>query len=506
MAETLCYWERLRWPGLRRNERRASRVRIDVTPEELLDFADVPMAIFGPEADLIAVNAAFGKAFPRMMSHTLPGTPWGMLLSEAVRQNLMSFEDKKRLLFLEENLSTDNAMAQTLDVDTGIGPLRLSLKAASTGGFALKLDRGPTRPLEADGELEHLLARVLEACPTCLTMSRIGDGQILYRSPEATALLGKGFNSREHFALREERADFITGILPNSRIDDMRITARRADGTPFQASISARLIDYRGEDVIVSSIVDLTDELKMRDELDRQRQQVFRSEKMSALGEVLAGIAHELNNPLSIIVGNAQLLAEDGIDGPPGKRVDKVAAAAERCVSIVRTFLSMARDRPLQLEEIAPRTLLETAREAFEAGDLGRTDVTLQVDPDLPCLLADEVQLVQVLTNLMTNAEQALAGQADARIDLRATKLPDENMVRLTVSDNGPGISESVAKRIFDPLFTTKAAGKGTGIGLALCNRIVLAHSGTIELDRDAAKGATFLVDLPALSTDPLRA
>lgn len=468
-----------------------------MTPEELLEFSDVPMAVFGPEAELVAFNAAFADAFPRMSSYLVPGTPWSMLLSEAVRRDFISLEDKKKLLFLEENLTHLNEPPQTLDVDTAIGSLRLSLKAAKSGGFALKLDRGPSSLLEDDGELEHLLARVLEACPTCLTMARIGDGQILYRSPEATALLGKGFNSRDHFVLREERADFITGILPNSRIDHMRITARRADGTPFQASISARLIDYRGDDVIVASIIDLTDEMQMREELDRQRQQVFRSEKMSALGEVLAGIAHELNNPLSIIVGNAQLLSEDGIDGPAGKRVNKVASAAERCVSIVRAFLSMARDQPLQLEEIAPRTLLETARDAFEAGDTGRMDVTVQADPNLPHLMVDEVQIVQVLTNLMTNAEQALGQQANGRIDLRAAVISDGHLVRLMVSDNGPGIPEDVANRIFDPLFTTKETGKGTGIGLALCHRIVLAHSGTIELDRHSTEGATFVIDLP---------
>ena len=115
--------------------------------------------------------------------------------------------------------------------------LRFSLKATADDGFALRVTRDAVGISEEERELEHLMTKVLEACPTCLTMARIGDGQILYRSPEATALLGKGFNSREHFALRDERADFITELLPNSRVDDMRITARRIDGTPFPASI-----------------------------------------------------------------------------------------------------------------------------------------------------------------------------------------------------------------------------------------------------------------------------
>lgn len=469
-----------------------------MSPEEILAFTNEPWAVFGTEAQLVHVNEPFRRLFPRLEVYLVPGTPWSMLLSEAVRQDVLSSAGADQLSRAEEGLTDPAAPASELEAETSAGPFRFALKATSDGGFALRLTgthsgHGPT-----DGELEHLMARVLEACPTCLTMARIGDGQILYRSPEATALLGKGFNSREHFALREERADFITELLPNARVDDMRITARRADGSPFQAAISARLIDYRGEDVIVSSMVDLTDELKMRDELDRQRQRVFRSEKMSALGEVLAGVAHELNNPLSIIVGNAQLLAEDGVEGPAQKRVVRVADAAERCVSIVRAFLSMARDRPLRLEEIRPADLLQTAKDAFEASGTTEIEVGIVSAPDLPDLSVDEVQIVQVLTNLMVNAEHALGAQPDARIALHASAVPDGRTVRIRVSDNGPGIPADVAPRIFDPLFTTKDAGKGTGIGLALCHRIIVAHGGSIELDQSAERGASFVIELPA--------
>lgn len=469
-----------------------------VTPDEILAFSNEALAIFGPEAELVAANAPFCQTFPRMEAFLAPGTSWSLFLSEAVRQNTISSASARQLAAIEEGLTDAAARPSDLDVETPGGTLRFSLKATLEGGFALRVARNASGIGGEERELEHLMAKVLEACPTCLTMARIGDGQILYRSPEATALLGKGFNSREHFALREERADFITELLPNSRVDDMRITALRADGSRFQASISARLIDYRGEDVIVSSIADLTDELEMRRELDRQRQQVFRSEKMSALGEVLAGVAHELNNPLSIIVGNAQLLSEDGVEGPAQKRIDRLAEAAERCVSIVRAFLSMARDRPLRIEEIPPKQLLETARDAFEASEKADINVRITAEPGLPDLLVDETQVVQVLTNLMTNAEQALEDLPDPKIELVASACSGGRRVRLRVSDNGTGIPDDVAPRIFDPLFTTKEAGKGTGIGLALCHRIIVAHGGTIELDQHHLGGASFLIDLPA--------
>ncbi len=474
-----------------------------VTLEEILSLTDDALAIFGPDAELLQANRPFRQIFPRLEPFLVPGTPWTLLLSEAVRQNAISADSARKISALEEGLTDPAAPMDDLDIETAGGPLRCAMKATSDGGFAVRVTRKSSRLGGDDRELEHLMARVLEACPTCLTMARIGDGQILYRSPEATALLGKGFNSRDHFAMREERADFITELLPNSRVDDMRFTARRADGSPFQASISARVIDYRGEDVVVSSILDLTEELKMRQELDQQRQQVFRSEKMSALGEVLAGIAHELNNPLSIIIGNAQLLAEDGVEGAALKRVDRVNAAAQRCISIVRAFLSMARDRPLQLEPIPPIELLQVAREAFEASTGANIDVRICAEPGLPDLMIDVVQVVQVLTNLMTNAEQALGQHPDPRIELSAASLPGGTRVRVRVADNGPGIAADVAPRIFDPLFTTKDVGKGTGLGLALCLRIIVSHSGNIELDQRQAEGAAFVIDLPTEKAVP---
>ena len=189
-------------------------------------------------------------------------------------------------------------------------------------------------------------------------------------------------------------------------------------------------------------------------------------------------------------------MAEDGIEGPAKTRVDRVTDAAERCVSIVRAFLSMARDRPLHLENVPPIELLETARDAFEASNATDIDVSIKVDPGLPDLIVDEVQIVQVLTNLLINAQQALEGLTDTQIEMSAMA-GSKNRLRIHVTDNGTGIPPDIAQRIFDPLFTTKAAGKGTGIGLALCHRIVAAHGGEIELDQGYTDGARFRIDLP---------
>jgi signal transduction histidine kinase len=308
-------------------------------------------------------------------------------------------------------------------------------------------------------------------------------------------------SSHDHFAYREDRADFVTALLPNARVDEMRMTGRKADGTEFPASISARLIDYRGEDVAVYSILNLTEEIALQSELAHQKELIFRAEKMSALGEMLAGVAHELNNPLSIVVGNMLILKEDELPHDIVLRVDKVSDAAERCVRIVRSFLAMARERPLNLSDVSPSFLVDAAVDSFLAdAAAGSVEIVSDVPGDLPNLRVDETQIVQVLSNLLINAAQAfvesgIGDRISVHTDYDSNKAP--RLLRIAIEDNGPGIPADIVGKVFDPLFTTKSAGKGTGVGLALCNRIVTSHGGTISVQSTPGSGARFVVDLP---------
>ncbi|MEM9100211.1 MAG: histidine kinase dimerization/phospho-acceptor domain-containing protein, partial [Pseudomonadota bacterium] len=170
--------------------------------------------------------------------------------------------------------------------------------------------------------------------------------QVIYRSPAATQLLGMSKSSFAHFARVEDRADYVTALLSDGKVDNMRTTGVNADGSEFPGELSARLIDYRGEDVIVTNIEDISRDLQIQAELDRQKEKLFQSEKLSALGELLAGVAHELNNPLSIIVGNAEMLEEELEGSRLSVRVSKLSTAAHRCIRIVRSFLALARQEP----------------------------------------------------------------------------------------------------------------------------------------------------------------
>ena len=474
-------------------------VAASVPVAELIGLFPDPAALFDGDGQLVVANPNFEAIFRPIEQFIQPGTPWSIVLAEAERKDVLTAKACGDLRLVEELLLLQTGDVPTVDtVLSEETHAEITLTALSDGGFAMRIALGDPSETE-EREIEQVMAKVLEACPTSLTMARIGDGQILYRSPSATELLGKGMNSHDHFARREDRADFVTTLLPDARVDDMRITGRRSDGSEFPAAISARLIDYRGEDVVVYSILNLTDEIAMQSELARQKDLIFRAEKMSALGELLAGVAHELNNPLSIVVGNMLILKEEELDPAILGRVDKVSDAAERCVRIVRSFLAMARERPLELSAVSPAVLADTAVDSYLAGAQETdVDVVSEVADDLPDLWVDETQIVQVLTNLFVNASQAI-GEAGvgSRISVQAGTANDPGFLRLIVQDNGPGVPPDVADKIFDPLFTTKSAGKGTGVGLALCNRIVASHGGTISLRQEAGAGACFVLDLP---------
>lgn len=457
------------------------------------------VALFDDGAVLSFANGRFRAMYPALSDILMPGLRWDIFLHEAISRGAMPPPVGARLAEVEMTLAQATPPPEPVVMPAGRGQVhQLQIGALGDGGFALVQTAGPAvAEGDATREAEALLRLVLEACPASLTMSRVTDGRIIYRSPAATELLGAAKSSFAHFAHREERADFVTALLPDARVDNMRVTCLRPDGQAFPADISARMIDYRGEDVIVASIEDVSAELALQSEMDRQKEQLFQSEKLSALGELLAGVAHELNNPLSIIVGNAEFLQEELEGTGLERRVGKLSQAAYRCIRIVRSFLSLARQEPLDLRPVAPARLIEAAVEAASS-DADAAKVALRAAPadEYPAVIADEVQVTQVILNLLTNAIHAIqdAGQGD-EITIGCSLRRD--MLRFAISDNGPGVREDIKTRIFDPLFTTKDAGKGTGVGLAYCHRIVAAHKGQISLDHRAGPGATFVIDLP---------
>jgi PAS domain S-box-containing protein len=264
-------------------------------------------------------------------------------------------------------------------------------------------------------------------------------------------------------------------------------------------SLGTALRDEQGKVRLLHGVhLDVTDRKRAEQELARSREALHQSEKLAALGSLLAGVSHELNNPLAAIVGQAEMLKEDSGGTVFETRARKIGAAAERCARIVQTFLAMARQKDAQrslidLNEVVASSLEITEYALRTAG----IAVRVTLGTLLPKVLGDRDQLHQVLVNLIVNAQQAMEGGEtfDKTLTLR-TSVSQSGAVLLDVSDTGPGVPDKARGRIFEPFFTTKPQGVGTGIGLSFSHGIVEAHGGTITLET-SRRGAHFRVALP---------
>ena len=245
------------------------------------------------------------------------------------------------------------------------------------------------------------------------------------------------------------------------------------------------------------------------DRLKATQAQLLQAEKLSAIGQLVAGVAHELNNPLTSVIGYAQLLQEEmrevqaGVAPRPapelGSDLRRIAEESERAARIVRNLLAFARRQSAaraaqDVVELMTRVL------ALRAYEFRLNAIELQTDfePGLPAVLGDGGQLQQALLNLLLNAEQAMRSRPVRHIRVGARHVGEADAIELFISDTGHGIADENLRRIFDPFFTTREVGEGTGLGLSICYGIVRDHGGQIAVDSRVGQGTTFRVLLPA--------
>jgi two-component system NtrC family sensor kinase len=241
--------------------------------------------------------------------------------------------------------------------------------------------------------------------------------------------------------------------------------------------------------------IDITAIRRAQAELERMREALHQNDKLSALGHFAAAVAHELNNPLTIILGQAALLGEDLGASPLAARVDMIARAAARCNAVFRNALATARGEPPARRPADMNALVAGAVEAAGLTRPGNAPrVVMQLARRLPRVFCDPGQMHQVILNLLTNAREALDGRGGTGTIRVTTARLAEAALSVEVQDDGPGVPDHLRTRIFEPYFTTKPVG--TGIGLALCRAVVEAHEGAIDL-LPAGAGARFRIILP---------
>jgi signal transduction histidine kinase len=282
----------------------------------------------------------------------------------------------------------------------------------------------------------------------------------------------------------------LLGVLNVSRV---RIPEKYAERDRRNAMILASLV------ALALGNARLHKELQARlQQLGDAQEEVIQNEKMTALGNLLSGVAHELNNPLCGVLGYAQLLRQGNEDPKVQKGLEVIFREADRAAKIVGNLLKFARrekpeKKPLGVNGVIMKTL---ERKGYDL-KVCHIEVKADLDPKLPFVMGDFHQLQVVFTNLITNAEQAMfEHKGRGTLTIRTEQKPGR--VIITLADDGPGIPAENARRVFDPFFSTREVGKGTGLGLSVCFAIVRDHGGVIRVSGTPGQGATFTIDLPA--------
>jgi two-component system NtrC family sensor kinase len=342
--------------------------------------------------------------------------------------------------------------------------------------------------VSADGQ-----GRIVEFNPAAEAMFGIGRAEALGRDLVEVVVPPHHRAGRDH-PLQRLVAGGATPLLGQR----LKMQAVRADGREFPAEVVLWQTGVGDTPFHTAAINDLSEQLRAAEVIDRQRDALRQSEKLGAMGSLLAGVAHELNNPLSIVLGRAGLLEEKASGSALAADAQSIREAAERCGRIVRTFLNMARSRPPQRSAVSLNDLAAAAADLMQYG-LRTHGITLelQLDPALPAVQADPDQVGQVVLNLVVNAQQALMTADGPRRLVIATGHDAPGRVWLRVADNGPGVAEALRERIFEPFVTTKPEGLGTGLGLSVSRTISREHGGELVLEATPGPGASFRLSLP---------
>ncbi len=283
----------------------------------------------------------------------------------------------------------------------------------------------------------------------------------------------------------------IPAIAPDDALWTGEHVHRRKDGTEFPAAVTLSHI-RDGKDNIVGLVIgvrNLTEERKVADHLGR-------TEKLAAIGELVAGVAHELNNPLTGISTFAQLLLEDNLHGEQFESVSLIKREADRAIGVIRDLLLFARKTDARDVVVDINTIVKhTVRLRALASRSSGIEVHMHLDESNPKIRGDEQKLQQVLLNLLVNAESAMEGAQVRHLSLTTQKR--RGLAYIAISDTGHGMAPAVSQRVFEPFFTTKPPGKGTGLGLSVSYGIIQAHEGTISVESTPDVGTTFTILLP---------
>ncbi len=332
-----------------------------------------------------------------------------------------------------------------------------------------------------DGIVLHSDMRLLYVNRACLEM-------LGYQEP--SEMLGRHLlnfiDPPYHHAASRRLSQIMQGA---SRPRIFQMKGLKKDGSKFDLEVVSFPTTYEGKPAIQTHVRDITLKKHLEEHLAR-------TEKLAALGQLAAGVAHEINNPLGGILVYSYLLLEDLEGGRPERaQVEKIVREATRCKEIVQGLLDFSRHMPSKMVPLNINALLEEVFSLVEDHLLFQNiNLVRNLQPRLPAVPGDKNKLEQVFINLLMNSGEAMKGEGQLTV---TTSVEKEDQVHIRFQDSGPGIPKNYLSRLFDPFFTTKEVGQGVGLGLSISYGIIQKHLGRIYVEQTGAEGTTFVIELP---------
>ncbi len=277
----------------------------------------------------------------------------------------------------------------------------------------------------------------------------------------------------------------------------------KKDGAECPVELGSRIIYFNDRPAVSVVIRDISDRKQAENEKEKLEHQLQLAGRLAAVGELAAGVAHELNNPLAAVQGYCEFLASrKDLEESLKKDVEVIYREAQRASRITGNLLSFARRHEPEKNLVS---LNEAVAQSLDLNayrmKVNNIKVDVELDPNLPLTLADFHQMQQVFVNIITNAEQAMT-ESHGKGNLSVKTQSVDDMIRIEITDDGPGISKVNLSKLFDPFFTTKEVGKGTGLGLSICYGIVEQHGGQLYAKSKLGRCTTFFIEIPIITED----
>ena len=414
---------------------------------------------------------------PRWASDTI--TRRGAVIEEV--GEISRLRSGMRVVYFSVPILTRQGSAEEEEFDILLGGSRTAAESAQIGSICIGLS---AFDLVHD---QRVLRRSLTLAALAVLIVGVGFAVLLVR------VIVDPIKQLVHATRRIAQGD-LDIILPIRGADEIGELSKAFNRMTLNLRDSRGQLEKNNADLEVK-VAERTQEL--RDAQD----QLVQAEKMTVVGQLVSGVAHELNNPLAGILGYSQLLLRKNPDENASRGLKKIEREAERCKRIVQNLLIFARKRKLERSMVDLNAVVESTLDlrAYHL-QVDNVKVIRDLDPDLPKTLVDMSQIEQVLMNMINNAQHAMArSRRPSELTLRTRRIGDR--IRIEVGDSGAGISAENVKKIFDPFFTTKEVGQGTGLGLSICYGIVNEHGGTITVGSSPDTGTMFTIDIP-IQTD----